>query len=202
MINLLVADNQPLTREGCVALLSAAANLNIIGLPTNQTELEDQIKASNPQVVIIDYHFDHEFDIDFITDLSAQFKSTRILVLSDNENRDDILALSEQGISYVSKRCTRDEIIEAVEATAKGEIYFCNSVQKILRPATLSTLPQLSTREAEIVQLIADGLTNKDIADRLYISIHTIKTHRKNIIKKLGFNFKNAAELTSLIQSL
>lgn len=202
MINLLVADNQPLTREGCVAMLSATSNLNITGLPTNQAQLKEQIITLKPQVVIIDHHFDDEFGVDFIAELSEQFKSTHILILSDHQNRDDIVALSERGINYISKRCNSTEIIEAVHATAGGQPYFCKSIQQILQPLPIATLPQLSVREAEIVQLIADGLTNKDIADRLYISIHTIKTHRKNIIKKLGFTFKNAAELTSLIQSM
>lgn len=202
MINLLVADNQPLTREGCVAVLSATPNINITGFPTTRAELKEQITILKPHVVIIDHYFDDQFGNNFIAELSGLFKSTHILVLSDNQNRDEIVALSEHGINYISKRCNRTEVIEAVNATAKGQPYFCNSIQQILQPLPTVTLPQLSVREAEIVQLIADGLTNKDIADRLYISIHTIKTHRKNIIKKLGFTFKNAAELTSLIQSL
>lgn len=177
-------------------------DLEIVGSPKSKAELKQQIADLKPQVVIIDHHSHHLFSVEDIQEIARQFKFAHILVLSNNGQHEEITTLSEQGINYISKRCNATEIVEAVYATAKGEPYFCKNIREILQTSQAVELPQLSSREAEIVQLIADGLTNKEIADRLYISIHTIRTHRKNIIKKLGFTFKNAAELASFIQSL
>jgi two-component system NarL family response regulator len=127
--------------------------------------------------------------------------------LSNSLNRNEVSDLVEHGITnHLFKECSHNDLIRAVYATAKGEQLLNEDA---IQPDLIDQLnindgikASLSSREAEIVKLIARGCTNKQIAEKLYLSIHTIKTHRKNIIKKLGFTFKNASELILLISYL
>lgn len=205
MIDVVIADNQLLTREGIGAVLAPLKDVHVLGYAPTPALLDQMIRQSEPKVVIIDHDFDDDFTVDDIKNINARFNFTNVLVLSNNPNRGSIIDLIEHGIkNHVSKYCQKDDLIKAVYATAKGVEYFCESISNVLfgdKQALLTSenTPPLSSRETEIIHLIAKGLTNKDIADKLYLSVHTIKTHRKNIIRKLGFTFKNAAELVMLI---
>lgn len=203
MINVVVADNQILTREGLSAVLASVKDIRILGWAHTPALLDNMIRELEPKVVIIDY--DEGFSLDDIKNIIVCYNFVNVLVLSNNQQRVAILEMMYKGVkNHISKSSRKDEIISAVYATARGEQYICERTSKILfgdRPAITETgeAPSLSSRETEIVHLIAKGLTNKEIAERLYLSVHTIKTHRKNIIKKLGFTFKNAAELVLLV---
>lgn len=205
MIDILIADNQTLTREGIAAVLAPLKDIHVLGTADTPALLDKMIREWEPKLVILDPDFDTSFNLEIIKKISARFNFTNVLVLSNNTHRNTILEVIEGGAkSYVSKSCRKDEFIAAVYASACDEAYFCDKISNILFgdkvvQAESKGNPVLSSRETEIVHLIAKGLTNKDIADKLYLSVHTIKTHRKNIIKKLGFTFKNAAELVLLI---
>lgn len=205
MVDVVIADNQLLTREGISAVLAPFKDIHVLGYASTADRLDQMIRQSEPKVVIVDHDFNHDFGIEDIKNISARFNFTNVLVLSNNPNRGTIIELIEHGIkNHITKYCQKDELVDAVYATAKGVEYFCEDISKILFGdkqilLTAENTPPLSSRETEIIHLIAKGLTNKDIADKLYLSVHTIKTHRKNIIKKLGFTFKNAAELVMLI---
>lgn len=205
MIDIVIADNQALTREGIISVLTPLKDVHLLGCATTPDLLNQMIRDHEPKVVIIDYDFDHNFGPEEVKNISARFNFTNVLVVSNNQNRGTIMQIIDGGVkNHVSKYCPADDFIEAVYATANGVEYFCDSTSKILFGDKESlhlaeNTPPLSSRETEIIHLIAKGLTNKDIADKLYLSVHTIKTHRKNIIKKLGFTFKNAAELVMLI---
>ena len=205
MVDVVIADNQLLTREGISAVLAPFIDIHVLGYASTADRLDQMIRQSEPKVVIIDHDFDSDFGIEDIKNINARFNFTNVLVLSNNPNRGTIIELIEHGVkNHITKYCQKDELIEAVYATAKGVEYFCEDISKILfgdkqALLTADNMPPLSSRETEIIHLIAKGLTNKDIADKLYLSVHTIKTHRKNIIKKLGFTFKNAAELVMLV---
>jgi len=208
MINVLIADKQVLTREGLMALLANNKDIQVTGNAGTDAELEQMMIALKPHVLIIDHHYSNHFNIDNIKSLTARFGFTRILILSNRQQREEILDFIEHNIkNYLFKECTPDEIIKAVYATARGEQFFCkNTVQTLFGDSEhLKKVPGislLSPREIEIVHLVAEGLTNKEIAGKLFLSFHTVKTHRKNIIKKLGFTFKNATELISLTGSI
>ncbi len=208
MINLLIADNQPLTREGVITVLSALKDIHIAGIANDLVELEAKITELKPKVVIIDHHYGDSFSIAAIKSIHTQFDFVQILILSNRLNKNEILDLIDHGIkNYVCKDCEPQELINAVYAAAQGVEFYCKSTTDLLFGE--ATIPKaefdtlgLSIRETEIIHLIAEGLANKEIAERLFLSIHTVKTHRKNIIKKLGFTFKNATELISVIGNM
>lgn len=197
MINILIADNQTLTREGVKAVLLTLPDVKILGQVEDLNELEIMITQFAPNVIIIDHNYRDHFNTDDIKYIHTKFPASRLLILSNTQNREEILDLIDAGINnYIFKECSVDDLVGAVYATVKGERFFCEDTRQIIadeQPAI--EIANLSSREAEIVQLIAAGMTNKEIAERLFLSIHTVKTHRKNIIKKLGFTFKNAADL-------
>jgi DNA-binding NarL/FixJ family response regulator len=202
MINVLIADSQLLTREGVTSILSGIADVDVRGVVTNRAELEAMILAYKPDVIIIDHLANSE-----IKKINTRFDFSHVLVLSNKQQKSEILELVSLGIkALISKDCSRQELIHAVYAAAKGKQFFCENILQMLfgnkiTGKSVDDVPSLSSRETEIIHLIAEGMTNKEIAEKLFLSIHTIKTHRKNIIKKLGFTFKNTAEFASLIKS-
>lgn len=201
--SVLIAGKQVLIREGIISILSSASGITTLKAH-NKTELERLLQAGAADVLIIDTDFDPDLNLEQIVQQTSNIK---ILALTDDPLRNELLVLQQLGIGCICKTCSRTEIIEAVYASALGNIYYCGAAKVVLsadenQPEKTDDNSQLSQREIEIVRLIAEGLTNKDIADKLFISVHTIKTHRKNIIKKLGFTFKNAAELAQYMQSL
>ncbi|QHV96860.1 response regulator transcription factor [Spirosoma endbachense] len=208
MITVLIADNQTLTREGILTVLSTTKNIQVIGQATSLPELKQMTIRLLPDVILIDIHYDELFTLDSLKLIQEQHKFPNILIVSNKQHRNEILDVINHGIkNYISKECNPDEIIDAIYATANGEKFFCKRTVEILGDKHLSLdhyreSPSLSSRETEIVNLIAEGKTNKEIAEKLFLSIHTIKTHRKNIIKKLGFTFKNASELVLILGSL
>lgn len=194
MVKVLIADNQILTREGIIAILADVKDIDVAGIATTGAELTRLANTIKPDVVLMDSSFSNGLNS------HNKLALSHVLILSNNQNREEILDVINRGSkNYLFKECSREEVIQGIYATAKGEQFFCEHTLRSLvgdQPVNpVSDDPQLSARETEIVQLIAAGMTNKEIADKLFLSIHTIKTHRKNIIKKLGFTFKNAADL-------
>jgi len=201
MISVLIADSQVLTREGIKSMLSDIVDIRIIGSAKSSAELEQIVTELTPHVIIIDHDYNNKFTISDIQNIKSKHINTRILVLSNRSVRSKVLDVVNLGIrNYVFKECSREELVTAVYKTANGEQFFCRNTFETLFGSKL--LPEreeqvsvLSSRETEIIQLIAAGMTNKKIAEKLFLSVHTVKTHRKNIIKKIGFTFKNAADL-------
>ena len=207
MINVLIADNQILTRKGIHSVLAEIIDIQIVGNAASPIELTQMIMRLKPHVVIIDPNYNHRFTINDVKYIHITFDSVRVLVLSNRQNKKSISEVINLGVkSYVFKECSREELVHAIYTTAKGEQFFCKNTFEVLfgnklLPEKGDAIPLLSSRETEIVQLVAEGLANKEIAEKLFLSIHTVKSHRKNIIKKLGFTFKNISEFASLIQA-
>ena len=207
MIDIVIADNQPLTHEGLKAMLSGIIDIRVTGTARSTAELEGMVTRLKPQVIIIDPNHSHHFSIHDIKRITSGPASAQILVLTNRKPKSEILQILNSGVkNYVIKECSREELIYAIYTTAKGEQFYCKNTFETLFgnkliPEKETDIPTLSVRETELIHLVAEGLTNKEIAEKLFLSIHTVKTHRKNIIKKLGFTFKNTAEFAAFIQS-
>jgi DNA-binding NarL/FixJ family response regulator len=207
MISVLIADSQILTREGIKSMLSDIVDIRITGSAKSAAELEQLIAEHTPRVVIIDHDYNNKFTLKHLQDVYLKYNDTRILVLSNRASRNRVLEVINLGIkNYVFKECSREELVTAVYKTANDEQFFCQNTFETLfgnrlLPEREEPANTLSSRETEIIRLIASGMTNKEIAEKLFLSIHTVKTHRKNIIKKIGFTFKNAADLMLYTQT-
>jgi len=153
-----------------------------------------------PHLLIADCFSDPAFTTDDLTRLIATHPQLPVLLLHNYLQRTDVLKLTDTGFNCIlSKNASEQEVSQAVDAALSHRKFLCNSTSLLLsgneKGGEPVSLPALSAREKEIVLLIAEGLPDNAIAQKLFLSFHTVRTHRKNISKKLGFSLKNAAEL-------
>ena len=194
-IKILVADNSFLIREGLRSIADGTKNFVIVGEAEKAEDLKEKLLLHDPDVLVIDYSSSF-FSIDDISVISKSHPSVQILAITNPLQKQVIAKALEAGVvSHLLKDCGKEEIIEAIEETAKGQQFFCGKiVDNMVREKAITTEGiscdgiKLSPREIEIIQLVADGMTNKEIADKLFLSAHTVTTHRKNIMSKLGIN--------------
>lgn len=209
-ITIVIADVQHLIRAGLRHLVSQDDRFRVVGEAGSEEELKRKLTELKPDVVILDYDQDESFSISTINRLKEQHPDVRIMIMSDDDEKERIYQVLRLGVNgFLTKGCGEEEVFDAIKATAKGEKLFCTRVldylleksfpenhqnQKPVERETVSCGPTpLSPREIEIVRLIARGLIAKEIASELSLSTHTIYTHRKNIMRKL--NLSSASEL-------
>jgi len=200
-INVLIADNQSFTRIGITSILSGYLNhLLAVVHVKNKEELFEKLISSQPHILIIDYDL---LDFNSISELSEIRKLAPcigVLVITDNQSADDIIKVLDCGITnYILKSCEEQELIEAFNATMSSRKYFSSQVLDVLleKKNIIRNVHAINGRitlsEIEIVKLITQGLTTKQIAAQKKLSYHTINTHRKNIFRKLEIS--NTSEL-------
>lgn len=201
-MKVILADSNDLVRVGLRTVLNSYGDIKIVGEARDNEELVDQIKNFGASVVVIDYT-SPGFDIDIIPRTLLVNKDIRFLAITPDQSAQTLVNALRSGVtSYVKKDCELSEIQNAVEETGRGNKFFCGQILETIQKASIdvndidfdsfSCEPViLSERENEIITLIAEGLTNAQIAEQLFLSNHTINTHRKNIMSKLGV--KNTA---------
>ena len=197
-IDALIADNQPLTVAGLEHFLSEKQAIKVVGKVKKGEELVELVEKFQPSLLIVDYNSPGYVALDDIRNAMASSSKTNVLILSSDNNKTSILEVLRLGVKgYITKECSLEEVGMAVQATARGEKFFCHKVldiimEKHFRVAQESEPTVLTTRETEILKLIAHGHSTQVIADALFLSPHTVQTHRKSIIKKL--NIKSPTE--------
>ena len=201
-MNLILADSNDLIRLGLRTVLTAELNVTIVGEARNEKELVSQLAAFGASVVLIDFTSEG-FTIDTIQRISSKYPSLKFLAVTSAQNAQTLVDALRSGVtSYVKKDCELSEIVDAVRETSRGNKFFCGQILETIQRANIdvndldfdsfSCEPVvLSERENEIIVLIAEGHTNEIIAEQLFLSKHTVNTHRKNIMSKLGV--KNTA---------
>ena len=201
-MKLILAESNEIMRIGLRTLLQTVGNLQIVGEARSSEELIELVKSFDVNLVLLDYTA-KGFSIDVIPQALQQQNDLNIIAITPEQSAPTLVHALRSGVkSYVKKDCDTKEIIDSVKETGKGNKFFCGQILETIRDASinlddididaLSCEPvSLSERENEIIILIAEGLTNQQIADQLFLSNHTINTHRKNIMSKLGV--KNTA---------
>jgi len=201
-MRIILADSNDLVRVGMRTILNSEKNLEIIGEAKDNQELKQQIKNFGTDLILIDYT-SAGFDIDIIHKVLAINNSIKFIAITPEQSAQTLVDALRSGVtSYVKKDCDIGEIINAIQETSRGNKFFCGQILETIQRASInvndidfesfSCEPViLSERELGIVVLIAEGLTNTQIAEQLFLSTHTINTHRKNIMSKLGV--KNTA---------
>ncbi len=195
-IKILIADNSFLIREGFRSVVNGNSDFKLVGEAEKAADLSEKIMLLQPNVLVLDYSSLY-FSIDDIAAIHKQYPEVNILAVTNPQNKTTVSIAIETGvISHLLKDCGKDEITEAIYATAKGEKFFCGKIlDTVMKDKEASASEgvscdgvKLSAREVEIIQLVAEGMSNKEIAERLFLSVHTVTTHRKNIMSKLGVN--------------
>ena len=197
-IDAVIADNQPLTVAGLELFLSEKQSVKVVGKVKKGEELVELVEKFQPSLLIVEYNSPGYVALDDIRNAMASSSRTNVLILSSDDNKASILEVLQLGVKgYITKECSLEEVGMAVQATAKGEKFFCHKVLDIIMEKHFNVAPEieptvLTTRETEILKLIAHGHSTQVIADALFLSPHTVQTHRKSIIKKL--NIKSPTE--------
>jgi DNA-binding NarL/FixJ family response regulator len=156
-------------------------------------------KGFNPDVVLIDFAAQN-FSIDVVPAIQKQNKHIRFVAITGEQSGVTIVNALRAGIvSYIKKDCDIHEIVDSVRETAAGGRFFCGQILNTIRKESIDVndleltefnceAVSITERELEIITLIAEGYTNVEIAEKLFLSPHTVNTHRKNILQKLGVN--------------
>jgi len=202
-INILVADNNFLVRLGLRSVIDEVKDFNWLGEATKAEQLNEQLSEEKTDVLILDYA-SSKFCVDDVQIIHEYFPKVKILAITYPQGKEMISKAIENGVtSHLLKECSKDEIIEAIYNTAKGEKFFCGKiVDVIFREEDVSASlnmtkvdksvscdgVKISGREIEIITLVAQGFSNKEIAEKIFLSVHTVATHRKNIMSKLNVN--------------
>lgn len=190
-----IADDHLIVAEGVAALLKTTGYVEDVRIFPEGKSLLNGCKTRVPEVVFLDYEMPGISGMDALKFIKAEFPAVPVLMLSMNNEKSIITACINAGANgYLSKDSTRAELEEALSAVAGGEIYYSREVLKSLagvkQPAVKIGIQEvdLSAREREILKLICDGLTPKEIAERLFLSKRTVDTHKSNIMQKLDVN--------------
>lgn len=191
-------DNQFLSRAGFKYLVTETGNFRLVGSFESKENLLAAVEKQLPNVVVFDFTSKDSLTSEDLIKLSKVSKKPGFLVISNDFKKETICEYMDCGVEcFITKECSKDEILQALQAAAKGEKFFCNKVlnyiiERTFAPKDDCDATPLTKRELEILKLTANGLSNKNIADKLFLSLHTVYTHRKNIIKKL--NIKSGSE--------
>jgi len=200
-IRVLVVDDHAMFREGIRALLEGYDDVEIVGEATEGREAIEKVCQLAPQVVLMDIAMPVMGGLEATRRIQKETPNARVLVLTQHEDSEYILSLLRAGAKgYISKTATASELVSAIRTVHKGESFLYPSAATTLIEEYLTRVggekneyERLTDREREILQLVAEGRTNREIADSLFISVKTVLRHRTNIMEKLGFH--NRTEL-------
>ena len=200
-IRVLVVDDHAMFREGIRALLEGYDDVEVVGEATTGREAIEKVHQLAPQVVLMDIAMPVMGGLEATRRIQKESPDARVLVLTQYEDSEYILSLLRAGArGYISKIATASELVSAIRALHKGQYFLYPSAATTLIEEYLMRVgggkteyERLTDREREILQLVAEGRTNSEIAGGLFISVKTVLRHRTNIMEKLGFH--NRTEL-------
>ncbi len=196
-IRIFIADDHYMVVEGIRSLLQGESNIEWMGHAMNAASCLAFLQQQRPDVILMDINLPDKSGIDLCREVKQKYPAICILGLSSFNQQSYIQKMIDSGASgYVLKNATRDELIEAIEAVTEGRKFLSPEAAAAVKKNLETPIPVLTRREKEVLALIADGLTNNEIAEKLFISSTTVDTHRKNLLTK--FEVKNTATLIRL----
>jgi len=197
-IRIIIADDHGVLRAGLRALLSAESELEVIEEATNGEEALKLAKELQPDIVLMDISMPGASGIDVTRRLKQIMPDVRILILTVHEDEGLLQEAIQAGASgYIVKRAVESELIDAIRAVWRGDLYVHPTMTRALfkemsAPASASNkdapVEALTPREVDVLQLIAQGYTNRQMADMLSISVRTVESHRSNLMGKLNMH--------------
>lgn len=191
-IGVLIADSQFLITESLKMILQNDSRFYVSNVVIEKKELASELASQNISLLITDPSFIDLSGLSELKEIISNYPHLRILVTTNGLTRGEMLELNNLGINdIILKTIGKEEFFDALTATLKGKKFYSNELLDLLfepndKKGTGEETGQLTNSEMDIVRLIAEGLTTKEIALRKYISFHTVITHRKNIFRKLG----------------
>lgn len=204
-IKVLLAEDHTIVRKGLCSILESDSNIVVVGEASNGNEALAEAKKINPDIIVLDISMPLLNGLEVAWQLSRILPDIKILILSMHDSEEMVFKSLEAGAKgYILKKAVPDELIAAIKMLFYGKTYFSPSIEEMIRekieekgkPMEELTLQQtLTKRQREIIQLVAEGYSSREIAEMLKLSIKTIENHRTNIMNKLKLN-----NLTDLIK--
>ena len=201
-IRVFLADDHKILRESLVILLSQQEDMEVIGEAADGLEAFRKIESLNPDIAVIDISLPKLNGLDLSEKLRREFPETKIIILTMHKSEDFVTRALHAGVKgYVLKDNALEELIQSIETVYRGDVFLSQSVTRFVVDGFLRNIPDggyekaspVSVREREILQLLAEGKSNREISDDLSLSVKTVETHRANIMRKLGL--KNITDL-------
>ena len=203
-MNILIADDHQILRDGLKALLSRQPDMKVVGEAADGEEAVGMARELRPDIVVMDVMMPVMNGFEATMAIKAFDDSISVVALSMYANAGFVYEMFRAGASaFLVKDCAFEELEDAVRMVSSGGKYIGDCLKNILSDMFLISLSggkqklleeELSSRETEVLCLLAEGLTNREAADRLHLSVNTVASHRQNIMKKLGL--KNTVEMT------
>ncbi|HMU45825.1 MAG TPA: response regulator transcription factor [Chitinophagaceae bacterium] len=205
-ITILLVDDHKLIRDSWSFILNSDPRFQVIGETSNADEAVSISKEQNPDIVLMDINMSPVNGFEATKQVRKYSPISKIIGISMHSMPAYARRMLQMGaMGYVTKNSSKDELLAAIVEVSKGKKYICEEVKNILAQQELEEdgshpdMNALSRREIDIIQLIKEGLSSKEIASRLDISLKTVEVHRYNILKKLGL--KNTAALVNFINT-
>jgi DNA-binding NarL/FixJ family response regulator len=196
-IKIFIADDHYMVVEGIRSLLQNEKDIEWLGHAMNGASCMAFLQKQQPDVLFLDINLPDKSGIDLCTEINALFPKIKIIGLSSFNQLSYIQKMMQNGASgYVLKNATREEIIDAIETVTSGQTFLSSEAAATIKENKHTKIPVITRREKEVLILIAEGLTNHQIATKLFISNTTVDTHRNSLLAK--FDVKNTANLIRL----
>jgi len=205
-IKVLLVDDHQIVRDGIKRILKDELDIELVGSVSSGREVLDFLKNAPTDIIVADLSMPNMSGIELTERLRESYPDVRVLILSMFNNEEYIVSAIQAGAKgYLPKQdSTTDVLLEAIRTIAGGEEFYSQSISKIVLKSYIRNVKnsnvgdaakkhQLTTREKEILKLYVDGYTNNEIAEKLSLSVYTIKTHKNNIMQK--YNFKSTVEM-------
>lgn len=205
-ISIAIVDDHKLIREMWRKLFEADSGIEVVGESGFFDQAIEMIKIKRPDIVLLDINLPHASGLDAVPLIRKFSPGTRIIAVSMHSQpayAKKMMTLGAKG--YITKNSSHEEMFEAVREVMNGKVYVCREIKDILSEQVMSNetnrsdIKDLSLREIEIIKLIKEGLSSKEISSKLNISSRTVEVHRHNILKKL--KLKNTASLINFINN-
>ena len=191
-VKLMVVDDHPMLRGGIVSLFNDSSNMEVISEAKNGSEAISKIEDAKPDVVLMDINIEGKLDVHTTEQIKKRWPEIKVVAFSMHDEVQVIKRMLKAGASgYLLKNAPHNELVRAVNAVTEGQSYYSQEVLDVMTQSITSNGEDdlsdvvLSNREKEVLHYVAKEYTNQEIADKINVSLRTVETHKRNLVKKL-----------------
>ncbi|MDR0420805.1 MAG: response regulator transcription factor [Prevotellaceae bacterium] len=185
MITVHITDDHKMLVEGLTLSVNESNIAKVTGTSSSLAECRNALELQTPDVLLLDINLPDGSGVEFCTEVKLKYPCVKVLILTTHNEYSIAKRVMENGASgYILKNALSEEVITGIETVMNGKIFLCDEIDILMKSRNESQI-WLTVREQELLRLIIDGYTNQEIADKVFLSVETVKTYRKNLLVKL-----------------